>query len=72
MELKFRDNGEGIPDHIIEYLETMNPLPNPGSDSGTGLWLIREIIQENEGKLWFEGGAICFTLPATFESIPEI
>lgn len=72
MELKFRDNGEGIPDHIIEYLETMNPSPNPGSDSGTGLWLIREIIQENEGKLWFEGGAICFTLPATFESIPEI
>lgn len=71
MEFTYKDNGEGIPEHIIEYLEKLQPAENPGTDSGTGLWLIREIIEENNGKLWFENGEMMFLLPAEFGPYPE-
>ena len=71
IEFAYKDNGEGIPEHIIEFIEKLKPASNPGVDSGTGLWLIREIIEENNGKLWFENGEILFLLPAEFGPYPE-
>lgn len=60
------DNGDGIPSEIEDNFRISGCAKNPGKDSGSGLWIIREIINEVEGKIWIDQGDIYFTIPTIF------
>ena len=68
IEFNYSDNGAGLPAEIIDNLDNLTPAENPGVESGTGLWLIREWISEAGGTMSFRDGKICFVIPL---EIPE-
>lgn len=57
--IDYRDNGPGLskdiiePDEIFEYLYTTKRNPFTGEEEGTGLgmWLIKQIVSENDGLI---------------------
>lgn len=61
----YSDNGIGLPEYMARKLNELQPAKNPGADSGTGLWLIRELVSESGGTFKFENKNLQFDLPVT-------
>ncbi len=53
MIIKIIDNGTGIPEHIKEHLFTPN-FTTKTSGMGLGLSIVKNIIENANGKVWFE------------------
>ena len=52
---KIKDNGIGIDDHHHHMVFTIFKKMNKRTDSsGVGLWIIKKIIENAGGKIWFE------------------
>lgn len=64
LKFHFQDNGAGIPPEIAECFEQTGPAENPGLESGSGLWLIREAVLEYNGTIRIREGTMIITLPA--------
>lgn len=64
LKLHFQDNGPGIPPEIAECFEMIEPSQNPGLESGSGLWFIRESVLEHHGTIRIKEGTVIITLPA--------
>lgn len=63
LKIRFQDNGSGIPSEIAEKLEHTVPAFNPGMESGSGLWFIRESVLEHHGNIRIREGSVIITLP---------
>jgi len=78
IDIFYSDNGPGIseditnPDKIFEPLFTTRRNPNSGEEIGTGLgmWIIKSIIEENDGKVSLlhpeEGFSIKLSFPRKY------
>jgi K+-sensing histidine kinase KdpD len=64
LKFHFQDNGAGIPPEIAACFEQVEPSENPGLESGSGLWFIRESVLEHHGTVRIREGAFIITLPA--------
>lgn len=65
VEFRYSDNGPGIPDKIIEKFNDLIPANNPGKNNGSGLWLIRQLLEEAGGSFSFRNKVLCFDIPQT-------
>jgi len=64
VRIRFQDNGAGIPSEVAEKLEQTVPASNPGMESGSGLWFIRELVHDYQGTIRIKEGTVIITLPA--------
>ena len=68
VEVEFRDNGPGIPVHVMDQLYTRFTTTKPGSGMGIGLSISKRIIEAHGGALTAcnppgGGASFRFTLP---------
>lgn len=71
--LSVSDNGIGIPEELQSYLfERHSRAQRPGvrgeKGSGMGLFIIKELVQDHGGRVWYErpfggGSRFCISLP---------
>jgi signal transduction histidine kinase len=64
LRIRFQDNGAGIPSDVAEKFEHTTPAFNPGLESGSGLWFVRESVHEHHGTIRIKEGSVIITLPA--------
>ncbi|MGF7073291.1 two-component system sensor histidine kinase/response regulator [Mucilaginibacter sp. 3215] len=80
--LKIRDNGKGIPEEAQSKIfnkytsyTTFGTASEKGS--GLGLLLCKELVERNNGTIWFEskagiGSTFCFTVPIENEELVAV
>jgi signal transduction histidine kinase len=53
LQIKFTDNGAGIPDELIPKIFTPN-FTTKSSGMGLGLSIVKRYVESARGKIWFE------------------
>ena len=58
--ISIADDGIGIPadqtkDIFMKFFRARNAIKHEANGSGLGLFIAKEIVEKNGGKLWFEG-----------------
>ncbi|MFB3785944.1 MAG: protoglobin domain-containing protein [bacterium] len=74
-EIRFRDNGAGIPPEKMDRIFTAFNTNRPGG-TGLGLYLVREIVEAHQGTVTIEstegkGTMVIITLPLAVEEIEK-
>jgi len=73
ISVEVKDNGHGLTEeelnHAFEKGSILSTKPTGGeSSSGLGLWIVKKIVEEHNGKVWVKskkgsGSTFAFTLP---------
>lgn len=76
VEIRFSDDGPGIPPDEVEVLERGYETPLDHT-SGLGLWLVNWIVTASGGSVWFEendggGSIVAFRLETVESSPPDL